>query len=165
MWKLIEGYYWPYRINEKAEIEREVRPGEWRRLSTFHCPTSKQLRVHMKCADGKRRNVLVKGLMVKYFLGGPQEGKVVAFRNGMVCDCEKENLYFTTRHEVAKRYGGNLRKSVEKVDQDGNVIAIYRSVTEAAEKNFISRKSVWLRCANKLRDPYLLDGTTYRYEE
>lgn len=165
MWKIIHGYLWLYRINEKAQIERLVGSGHWRAITPFNSSQNHRLFVHMKRADGRRVNVPVKNLMRDAFMDGEKPGMVVSFRNGMYTDCELENLYYTTHIEVAKRLGGNGRRSVEQIDRDGNVIGLYRSVTEAAKKNYISRKAVYIRCANKLTgDPFTLDGTTYRYE-
>ena len=58
----------------------------------------------------------------------------------------------------------NRRKAVMKVDQAGQVVAIYSSGREAAKKNYISQNAIWARCAGKVKDPYRLDGYDYRYE-
>lgn len=165
MWKMIDGYAWPYRINEKAVVEREVHPGYWRPITPFNSDRLRRLFVHIKRADGRRVNIPVKTLMRDAFMGGERPGMVVSFRNGMYTDCELENLYFTTHTNIGKRLGGAGRKSVEKIDRDGNVIALYASVSEAARKNHMSRKAIQNRLKKRNKwDPFLLDGTTYRYE-
>lgn len=55
---------------------------------------------------------------------------------------------------------------VEKIDSDGNVLATYRSVDEAAEANYVTRTVVTCRCLNKLKtDPFRLSDFTFRYKE
>ena len=169
MWKPIDGYFWPYRIYEEAEVQRQIGPDEWRPLShSISRDTGHEygrVFVRMRLADGKYKNVFVKGLMVDAFMGGKRPGQVVIFKNGMMTDCALVNLAFSTRKKIGEQTGGASRRSVEKVDRDGNVVGLYSSVSEAAEKNYISRKSIWMRCTHQVRDPYALDGYDYRYEE
>ena len=124
-----------------------------------------RLYIRMKTKDGKWKNVFVKSLMIDKFFGGYKGNEVYAHRNGFIQDCSVFNLVKTTRQEVGKKSGGSSRRSVEKVDRYGNVVALYASTAEAAKANYISRKSIWMRCTNQVKDPYLLDGHTYRYEE
>ena len=109
--------------------------------------------------------MFVKGLMIDAFFGGRKDGEVYMHRNGSFQDCSVFNLVKTTEKDVGKKSGGASRKAVEKVDRDGNVVALYASTVEAAKANYISRKSIWMRCTNRVQDPYLLDGYNYRYEE
>lgn len=171
MWKPINGYFYPYRINDMGEVEREKNPGEWIPVNSFvkrdkdHKGGSGRLCIRVKLANGTWANAFVKNLMIDAFFGGKKPGDVYTHRNGAVSDCSIYNLVKSTEKEVAKRVGGASRRSVEKVDKRGRVVALYSSVTEAAEKNFMSRKSIWMRCTKRVRNPYLLDGYTYRYEE
>lgn len=167
-WKPIDGYFWPYRINEEAVVQRQVGPDEWVTLTCFitkdKANKNKRLRVRMRLTDGKYTNVLVKNLMVDAFMGGRKPGRLVTFKNGMVSDCALVNLMYTTPEEVGRRYGGGLRRSVEKIDKRGRVIELYASVSEAARKNFMSTKAIQGRCLNKVKDPFALNGYSFRYE-
>ena len=171
MWKTIDGYFYNYRINELANIEREVAPNEWRPLKPFlqrengrpNCRS--RLCVRFKTTDGKWKNVIVKNLMVDAFFGGRKPGEVYIHRNGSVQDCTVYNLVKGTQKDVGERTGGASRRSVEKVDKYGQVVALYPSTLEAAKANYMSRKAIWMRCTNKVRDPFKLNGYTYRYEE
>lgn len=171
MWKPINCYFWPYRINDMGEVQRLNHMDEWVPVNSFvkrdrdHKGGSGRLCIRVKLANGKWANVFVKNLMIDAFFGGKKPGVVYTHRNGAVSDCSVYNLVPSTEKEVAKRVGGASRRSVEKVDKQGRVVALYASVTEAAEKNFMHRKSIWMRCTNQVRNPYLLDGYTYRYEE
>lgn len=169
MWKPIDGYFWPYRINEEGEVQRLTDSGEWSPIKACLSRTQGhpygRLVVNMKRPDGKFRNTFVKTLMIDAFLGGKKPGVCYILKNGMQTDCSLNNIGMTTPTQVGKVHGGGLRKAVEKVDRDGNVVELYPSVIEASRKNYISRKSILIRCQNKVRDPYSLDGYTYRYEE
>lgn len=170
MWKQIDGYYWPYRINEDGRVEKLYPIGEWREVKAC-IKRSKgkkygSLVVHMRTMDGRDVHVQVKRLMIDAFLGGRKPGKVYGLRNNTFADCSLANIYETTQSDIGKRNGGPNRRCVEKIDREGNVIDLYSSITEAAKKNFICRKSVQARCAGRIKgDPFALDGFSYRYEE
>ena len=170
MQKTINGYFWPYRIDDMGNVEREKTPGKWVPIKPFIKRRDKKqgaygrLCVRMKDVDGKWHNVFVKNLVVDAFLGGRKPGEHYGHRNGFIQDCSVYNLVKVTEKEVGEKTGGASRRAVEKVDKRGRVVALYSSVTEAAEKNYMSRKAIWMRCTKRVRNPYSLDGHTYRYE-
>ena len=170
MWKLINGYRWPYRIDENANIEVSKKPGQWRRLKVYMdygaggAKYGHRLIAHLRCLDNKSRKITVKRLMANAFLGGVPEGYCVMMRNGMQGDCELSNLFFMPINEAKRLGGGRLTKTVEKLDRDGNVVEVYKRITEAARKNFMSENAIYRRCRGKIKDPYSLDGYDYRYE-
>lgn len=168
-WKIIEGYYWPYRVHESGAVERLWSNSKWRPVKSYVTKkpgkTCGILTVHMRLLDGRRTIVPVKNLVIDAFLGGRKPGDIYTHRNRMTSDCSVHNLVKTTKVDVAKRTGGGMRKTVEKIDRNGNVVDLYSSVTEAAKRDFIDRRSVQLRCANKIKgDPFELTGFSYRYE-
>ena len=172
MWKMLDGYFWPYRINEDAQIEKLWPSGEWRPVKPYIMREGRGayaqgiLAVHLKLADGTRRNVMVKHLMADAFLGGRKPGDAYTHRNGCISDCSLGNIVKTTQSSMGKLHGGGMRKSVEKIDRDGNVLDLYSSVTEAAKKNYVSRKVVYYRCTDKIEgDPFSLLGYSFRYED
>lgn len=170
-WRPLNGYFWPYRINEDADVEwLNPKNDKWIRLKPVierkkkgNC-TYGYLIVWMKRKDGRFKQVNLKSLMIDAFFGGKKKGVVYGFRNGSFQDCSIYNLYPTTQTKINKRYGGGLRKSVEKIDKNGNVLELYSSVTEAAEANFMSRCAVIRRCRNQAKDPFALTGYSFRYE-
>ena len=102
--------------------------------------------------------------MADAFMGGRRTGYNIIHRNGAKMDCELVNLSFASKQVSGKLSSANRRKAVIKVDQDGQVVAIYSSGREAAKKNYISQNAIWARCTGKVKDPYRLDGYDYRYE-
>lgn len=93
------------------------------------------------------------------------EGYVLAHKNGCAGDCAVENLHYITRHELGKQSGGNGRKSVEKISKTGEVLDLYKSLTEAAEKSYVSRGTVFKHCSGKVKNPFRLMDFTFRYED
>lgn len=167
MWKVLNGYFWPYRVNEDARVERQLDCGRWRVVTPFLDKLNRRYMVHVKGADGRRRNVPLKHLVAEAFMPGYHPGIPIGFRNEMVTDCSLCNLYITSQKENGHRNGGNGRKAVEKIDRNGAVVNIYASISEAAKKNFISRKSVYYRCTGQMKqhDPFAaLGGYSFRYE-
>lgn len=171
MWKNIDGYFWPYRIDDEANIEwLNPKNGKWIRLKPVIEQKKKgngvygRLAVWMKRKDGRFKRVYVKSLVIDAFFGGKKEGVVYSFKNGFFQDCSIYNLYPTTQTKVNERYGGGLRKSVEKIDKYGNVLDLYASVTEAAEANYVSRTFVINRCRKKVKNPFSLTDFSFRYE-
>jgi len=169
MWKQIDGYRYPYRINEEAVVQRQLKDGSWQTLGAYFQGgrgAAGRLAVRMTRAPKQYETRFVVDLMVDAFLGGMRPpGKVLTHRNGMRADCSLENLVWTTPSAIGKRYGGSNRRSVEKVDRRGHVVALYRSISEAAECEHCHRKAIIMRCRNQLHtNPFLLTGYTYRYE-
>lgn len=57
------------------------------------------------------------------------------------------------------------KRAVVKLDADGNVVAEFASVQEAARKEYISFSAVLRRCHGKLEEPRKLTGYDYRYKD
>ena len=98
-------------------------------------------------------------------MGGRKPGDCIVHVNGSKLDNRICNLKKESRSEAGLRSADNKRRSIEKVDREGNVIELYRSQAEAAMKNYISKNSVSARCLGKVQNPYDLTGYTFRYEE
>lgn len=168
-WKLIEGFYYEYRIGDNGEVQRKLKNGTWKSLSPYFSSRNpkyaRRLAVSLVIKPAVAKRVFVVDLMARYFLGGRQSGKVITHKNGSITDCAKWNLIFVTQYAIGKKYGGAGRRSVFKVDKSGEVVEVYKSVSEAAKKNFVSRKAILARCQNKIKDPYLLTGYNFQYED
>ncbi len=161
-WVVIEGYRWPYRINEEAAVQK-LSGGEWTRLTPYiH---GNRAVVKMRTADNRKVDVPVVWLMADAFMGGRRKGVTVIHKNGYKLDCSLNNLKFATVRECAKLSCGNRRKAVEKIDRDGNVLELYASATEAAKKNYMVKNAVGQRCRNELKDPFKLTGYSFRFEQ
>lgn len=163
MWVAIKGYRYPYRINEDAKVQK-YEDGAWTDLNPQLGSRTRSV-VYLRAKDGKRVPAPLVTLMADAFMGGRKPGHCIVYRNGLKKDCQLANLRQVTRTECAKIAYKNRRKSVAKIDQDGNVVEVYSSATEAAKRNFLSMTAIVSRCAKKVKDPYRLDGYNYLYED
>lgn len=162
-WVEIPGYRFRYQINREAVVRKELESGEWYVLKPYISGRTRAC-VKMRTVDNRKVDVPVVWLMADAFMGGRRPGYNIIHRNGAKMDCELVNLSFASKQVSGKISSANRRKAVMKVDQAGQVVAIYSSGREAAKKNYISQNSIWARCAGKVKDPYRLDGYDYRYE-
>ena len=163
MWVDIPGYRWPYRINDEGTVEKQLPNGTWEKLNPYLSGRNRAC-VKMRTAENKKVDVPVVWLMADAFMQGRIPGTCIVHKNGSKLDCSLSNLQYMTRAQCGKLSGPNRRRAVLKVDKSGEVVAIYRSVTEAANKNYLSKTAVWHRCIGKVKNPYDLDGYTYKYE-
>lgn len=162
MWKLLDGYKYPYRVSDEGEVQKQLPNGSWKTLKPY--PYSGQYRVQLWLPNGTWKRVQVSKLVADSFMGGTPPGKFRIHKNGMKRDNAVENLEFMSRAKAAKRSRPGNSRPVLKVDRDGNVVAVYRSGSEAARKNHISQAAISKRCLGLIEDPYRLDGYNYVYE-
>lgn len=162
-WKAIEGYRYPYRINEDARVQKLFR-GKWLDIRASVSGRTRAT-VQLIGTDGQRKNVALVNLMADAFMGGRRKGHCIIHRNGLKLDCKLGNLKFVTKSDCAKLSAKCRRRAVARIDRDGNVVEVYRSLEEAADRTFISRSSIGARCRKEVKDPYDLDGYNYLYED
>ena len=76
------------------------------------------------------------------------------------------NIGFIEPRKLGQLTGAKAgRQPVAKVNEDGEVVAIYPSARKAAKANHMSYQAVIDRCHGKIKKPFALDGHTYRYEK
>ena len=172
VWKDIPGYWYHYRISDFGVVQRYwPNKDEWRTMSQYGYGGKKSEGVQRRVVKLTIRpkvakEVFIADLMAELFMGGREnhKGMLVYHKNGCSTDYRLCNLAWGTSRDVGKCYGGAGRKSIEKVDRNGNVVDLFRSISECSEHEYISRKAVWSRLHHKLKDPYDLTGYTYRLE-
>lgn len=163
-WIGIDGYRWPYRINEDGVVQKRLCNGDWYTLTPYITGNRKRAVVKMRSLENKAIEVPVVWLMADAFMGGRRDGYAIVHSNKAKLDCSLGNLSFVPMSDCGRISCRSRRMSVEKVDRDGNVVEIYASGREAAVKNHISQNAIWARCNGKVKDPYRLDDHDYRYE-
>lgn len=168
IWKEIKGYYYRYRVSDMGRVQRLYKDG-WRDMNPTRCKTGKKkqrgsIYVRFTVVPKKYEVNYVAHLVAKYFLGPKPKGTVIAHKDSTVTNCEASNLYYTTREQLGQRYGGCGRKAVEKIDEHGNVLELYGSVSEASRKTHVCRRAVIMHCSGKLKEPFRLLPFTFRYE-
>lgn len=168
IWVDIPGFYFRYQISDTGVVRKVMPDGTVKIMAQFKknkVSVDNSIVVSLTVKPGNYRQVRVASLMADAFMGGRDKhpGMCVAHKNGCVSDNELCNLEWVTPHENGKRNGGTLRQAVSKIDRDGNIVHIYKSETEAARKEFISRKCIHQRIKRRIEgDEFALTGYTYR---
>ena len=163
MWKLIEGYKYPYRVSDQGEVQRQLPNGTWKTRKPYNY--SGQWRIQLWMPDGSFKRVQVSKLVADAFMGGTPPGMFRTHKNGMRHDNSAENIVFMSPDKAVKRYRPGNSRPVMKVDRNGQVVEVYRSGAEAARENHISQQAISKRCNGLIEDPYRLDGYNYVFEE
>ena len=163
VWKLIEGYAYPYRISDEGEAQKQLENGTWKTIRPYYY--NGQYRVHLRRLDGTVARPSVSGLVADHFMGGTPPGMCRVHKNGMKTDNAVENIIFMTRQQMGSYSRPGNATPVVKVNKRGQVVGMYSSQVEAAEANFISQQAVSRRCNGLVRHPYRLDGHNYMFED
>lgn len=161
-WREIDGGKWPYRVSNQGHVQ-VLKEGEWIDVSIFlH---SNQAQVQLRGKDGVKHNTSVARLVAGAFIGPVGPKKCVLHRNRMKMDNTVENLIIVPKgKENSLCKGGARRRPVEKISPTGEALGIYKSVKEAAEKNFVCINFVAQRCKMKIKRPFDFTGYSFRYE-
>ena len=162
VWVPIEGYKWPYRINEDGTVQKKDRD-LWVTLAPRI--STNRVTVSMRKRNGTRIYIPVVWLMADAFMGGRKPGMCIYHKNGLKTDNSLHNLEFLSKGENGKRTSGNRRRAVEKIAPDGTVVELYKSACEAAKKNYVHRNCVSDRCNGVVKNPFRLLGYSFRWEE
>lgn len=163
IWKPIDGYCWPYQINEDGKVQK-LDGGVWVDLKPYIAGRNRAC-VKMRTIDNRKIDVPIVWLMADAFMGGRRPGFCITHKDGSKLNCAWWNLEFKSRQECGKLSSGNRRKTVLKIDREGNVVAIYRSTHEAAKKEYVSQNSISARCLGHIQNPFELTGYNYQYED
>lgn len=160
LWKSIDGYRYPYRVSDQGEVQKLLENGTWRTLKQWS--NRGAMTVDLRRTDGGTDRPFVSKLVADYFMGGTPPGMMRVHRNGLKADNSVQNIVFRPRGKSGAR-PGNCRP-VMKIAPDGEVVAIYRSGSEAARENFISQTYMSKLCLGLVKDPFRIDGYNYIYE-
>ena len=161
-WIPIKGYKYPYRINEDPRVQK-FDQGKWVDLIPQRNKKNGRLVINMRKKDGKRVRVALNLLVANAFLGGRKPGYNIVPKNGMLTDCAPENLEFVTLREIGKRT--KVRKPVLKVDENGEVLAVYPNLHAAAVANYMGESAVKNRCYGRIQNPFRGYDFTFVYDE
>ena len=164
MWKDIDGYKYQYKISDMADIIKfDPTKNKWVKIETFR--NWNRLYVTLAGLDGKRHSVCVANLMADAFMGGKKPGECITYKNGSRMDCCLYNLKKMSKTDACKKSRYAKRRSVCKVDLDGNVIAIYGSLMEAAKENHVAYSTLQKHLYGKMKNQYSLGDFDFVYEE
>lgn len=161
----IHGYKYIYRACDEGFVEMLWKKGEWKRLkerkSIRAGKGNPQYMFRFAKKEGGVCYRSAKKVIWEAFRGPVPEGWQVSGRYSS-SDCSLSNLFLTRKGDNGRwRY----RRPVAMYDRKGNVVAVYSSVKEAAEKNYMSPLAVRRRCNRKMKDPFLWYDYDFRYDD
>lgn len=158
----IHGYKYLYRVWDEGFVEMLSKKGEWKRLREIRRNIRGGYYVfRFVKEDGTPYMKSTKKTIWEAFRGPVPEGWQVNGRCSST-DCSLGNLFISKRGMQDR---GRYRRPVAMYDREGNVVAVYGSVKEAAEKNYMSPIAVRRRCNRKIKDPFLWYEYDFRYDD
>ena len=164
IWKDIEGYEGRYQVSNLGRVKALPRTveghnqhGKWTRTEPAKIMAQKlqntdRYQVSLRDADGKRTTFYVHRLVAMAFVPGYFEGATVNHKNEDHHDNRADNLEWMTKAENNAygthnfRVGKSLRMAVEMLTDEGEHVAYYDSMSEAAEKSGCPLSSIHRCC-------------------
>ena len=164
IWKDIEGYEGRYQVSNLGRVKALPRTveghnqhGKWTRTEPAKIMAQKlqntdRYQVSLRDADGKRTTFYVHRLVAMAFVPGYFEGATVNHKNEDHHDNRADNLEWMTKEENNAygthnfRVGKSLRMAVEMLTDEGEHVAYFDSMSEAAEKSGCPLSSIHRCC-------------------
>jgi len=164
VWKPVKGYEGRYQVSNLGRVKALRRTvsghnqhGEWTRTEPEQIMAQKlqntdRLQVGLRDAEGKRKTFYVYRLVAEAFVPNPDNLPTVNHKNEDHHDNRAENLEWMTKAENNRygthiqRCGEALRMSVEMLTDEGQHVAYFDSMSEAAEKSGCPLSSIHRCC-------------------
>lgn len=171
-WRPIPGFGGLYEISRHAEVRSWRIPGgkhatgarakEPRILKTSvrkRKTGSRFLVISLWTNEGKRVAFSVKNLMRDTWMAGPKKGMAVKIIDGNPENCSLHNLAYVPLSKGSQKHEDTQRRPVAKCNTDHEIVAYYKSVQEAAVKNFLTQSAMCKRIRRKI----VADGFYFEY--
>ena len=165
-WKKIpiDNLLYDYRISTLGRIAKVLPNGKRFLLKHTYDRKACHYTVCLKLKNGLIAHKTITSLMGLTFLE-PKEGYVFTTKNNIQTDMRLSNITQMKTKDVMTRTNKGKRKTIFKIDKQGNVVAIYKSTRECAFANNYSQQSISDRCAGLRKNILASDGYAYCYED
>lgn len=165
-WKKIpiDGLKYDYRISTLGRIAKVLPNGKRFLLKHTYDRKACHYTVCLKLKNGLIAHKTIISLMGLTFLE-PKEGYVFTTKNNIQTDMRLLNIIQMQTKDIAARTNKGKRKTIFKIDRNGDVVEIYHSTRECALANNYSQQSISDRCAGLRNNILASDGYAYCYED
>lgn len=116
-------------------------------------------------ADGSYRKFQTVSLVARAWIGVRDNSWQAVHINKIKSDHRVENIKYIERSKIGTFANAKKRKAVFKISPDGEVVEVYKSAKECAEKNFFSYATIKRRCHGDFGSVLATDGYAYCYED
>ena len=158
IWKDIEGYEGRYQVSNLGRFRSldRIEHGHFchGRLLSPIIDRKNYFNARLS-TDGKVKTTGIHRLVAKAFVSGYQPGLVVNHKDEDPTNNRADNLEWVTQH-YNQMYGCGMersavkrRKPVVKVTEEGEVVATYKSITDAARDNGVTEQAIVRCCKGK----------------
>ena len=158
MWKVSDLY-----PNYEVSDQGEVRNAKTKRLLSLNKRIRGYVYVHLH-QDGKSKVVTVHRLIASAFIPNPNNLETVNHINYIKDDNRVENLEWMSYSENSGNKNPHkiiVGKQIEQLDLNGNILAEFDSISQAARELHINRGSINQVCLGKLKTA---GGYIFRYK-
>ena len=158
MWKVSDLY-----PNYEVSDQGEVRNAKTKKLLSLKKKIRGYVYVHLH-QDGKSKVVTVHRLIASAFIPNPNNLETVNHINYIKDDNRVENLEWMSYSENSGNKNPDkiiVGKQIEQLDLNGNILAEFDSISQAAKELQINRGSINQVCLGKLKTA---GGYIFRYK-
>ncbi len=166
-WTDIPGYNGAYQADQEGNIRHVFPSGKTRLMKPYRKKMTGSQRLVVKLTkNGKAKEEIVISVIARTFLGPVPTGCVPYHKNGCQTENHINNIAYISKKELGKLTGAmSNRKTVAKIDADGQIVEVYSSAREAARQNYMSYQTVIDRCNGKCKSAFAPDGYAYAWED
>ena len=165
VWKDISGFDGKYQVNTEGDIRLIFPSGKIRMLKPFKRNKRDPKYYVLLYKDGKRIYRSVLHVVSRTFLGDPPKSHVAYYKNGCYMDNYLNNISYIDKIELSKKCGRKNRKTVCKIDKNGEIVDYYASAKEAALANNYTISAICYYCRGERKRIFASDGYAYFHDE
>ena len=153
-----------YQASTLGRIRKVMPDGKYIILKPTRDDKSYSITVTLRLPNNGRVRKCVITIIGETFLGR-KEGYRFHVKNGIKTDTRLCNIGYATASEISRMANKSKRKTIFKIDKQGNVVEIYTDTRDCARKSFFSQQAIASRCAGNRKSIFANDGYAYCYED
>lgn len=159
-WKPAFGFEDRYEISTHGHIRNRI---TGRQMKT-HLNNQGALVINLTKSLNTQVTKNVRTLVWNTFVGNVPKGMRVVNKSHAQTECYLEGMELVSHSDWSRYRGMISSKAVIKINPEGKVVKLYRSITEAAEDNGYTVSAMCYRCRRDAVHP-AADSCDYAYED